>query len=270
MAAKRTYPTLPKSGDAFLMPLEDGRFGVCRVLRENTAEERKGHGCPQILVAASPWIGTAPPDLNDPILREIHHLNHHSWNDPNLLWVSDPPPESFQHIGTIKPTPGDKRRKCYGSGGWFFAGQLEMQWRWDHDREAVLREDREYEEQQAREYEEAEKRRREHLDKLTLASLRKKRRFTDWKDFVPARAATACRALFRETVDAIINLGAKPKKRDIRAILKQCVQRLNKLDAEYDHFIETTAVEDLCGEIDEIAHVSGLGEEYVADRWRDW
>jgi hypothetical protein len=262
---------LPKPGDAFLMPLGDGRFGVCRVLRENTAEERKGHGCPQVLVAGSPWIGTAAPDLGNPQLRQIQKLTHHSWNDPNLLWVSDPPPGSFRRLGVIAPTRSERVRKCYSSGGWFFAGQLLMQWRWDHDREAVLREDREYEEKMAREYAKAEKRRQEQLGALSLEALKKKRRFTDWKGFVPGKALTASRAIFRETVEAILALGARPKKPAVLKVLKECVRRLNELDAEHDHFIETTVAEDLCGEIDEIAHVSGLrDEEYVADRWRDW
>ena len=97
-------PSLPPAGAAFMMPLQDGRFTVCRVLRENTEEERQGHGCPQILVAASPWIGAAAPDLSQPELRGIHHLNHHSWDDPNLLWVSEPPPESFRRLGVIEPS----------------------------------------------------------------------------------------------------------------------------------------------------------------------
>jgi hypothetical protein len=268
--AKPARPQLPKAGEAFLMPLEDGRYGLCRVLRESTEKEAREYGAPYVLVAASPWIGTGPPDLADPVLREIQHLTHHSWNNPNLNVVTQPPPEAFRKVGVIEPTAAEKVMQCSWSGGWFFAGQLYAQWRWDHDRQAVLREDQEFARRQAREHEEAERRRRERLGGLSLESLRKKRRFTDWKGFVPAKAVTACRAAFREAVERIIALGARPRKRAVLAILKECVERINALDEQYDHFIETTAVEDLCGEVEEIAHAGGVREENVADRWRDW
>ena len=46
---KTTHRSLPCVGDVFLMPLADGRFGVCRVLRA------KGQGSKRsFLVAASP------------------------------------------------------------------------------------------------------------------------------------------------------------------------------------------------------------------------
>jgi hypothetical protein len=273
MGQKRTKPAqvlLPQPGDAFLMPLDDGRFGVCRMLWESTEQQATEYGAPHVLVAASSWIGTQMPDLDDPLLREIQQLTHHSWNNPNMNRVTQPPPESFQKIGVIEPTPAEKVMRCIWSGGWSLAGQLLMQWRWDHDREAVLREDQEKAVKQAREYEEAEKRRREQLGKLTLPALRKRKRFGDWKDFAPARAVTVCRAIFLETIDALIALGVKPKKQAILTVLKNCVEKLNKLNEEHEHFIETTAVEDLCGEIDEIASAAGLREENVADRWRDW
>jgi hypothetical protein len=278
MAKKQTKSakvTLPEPGAVFLMPLEDGRYGVCRVLRENTEKERQGHGCPCILVAASPWIGPEAPDLSDPHLREIQKLTHHAWkNAPNVCWVSEPPPESFQRLGTIEPSATDKRCHCGVFGGWYFAFHVLMEWRWAHDLEAVLREDAAHAEKQAREYEEAERRRREARGALTLDGLRKKRRFADWKGYAPDKAITACRAIFRDTIDAVLALGNKPKGRNRRAIfpiLQACIERLNKLDEQCDHFIETTIREDLCEEFDEVVHACGLRNlEDLADEWRAW
>jgi hypothetical protein len=275
MAGKRAKPagvSLPLPGDVFLMPLADGRFGICRVLRENTPAERKGHGCPRVLVAAPAWIGTAAPDLGDPALRDIQKLTHHSWKgDPNLCWVSEPPPEIFRHIGTIAPDDGDRRLLCAASGGWgYFTCQVLAEWRWYHDREAVLREDVARAAEQARAYEEAERRRREARGKLTLDGLAKKRRFMDWRGNAPAKATAACRAIFRETVAALAALGPKPGKRAATAVLRQCVERLNALDEEHGHFVETTIAEDLIAEIEEIAAASDLGGEDLADRWRAW
>lgn len=49
--------TLPKPGEAFLMPLANGRFGVSRVLRGSTESEHASHGEDCILVAGSPLDG---------------------------------------------------------------------------------------------------------------------------------------------------------------------------------------------------------------------
>src|SRR5262249_17341571 len=107
----RAKPSLPNPGDAFLMPLEDGRYGVCRVLRRPTSEEAKFHGAGCVLVAASPWIGDAAPDLNDPRLRQIHVLTHHNWGKtPDVNWVSYPVPKSFRLLGTIAPSAAERRR----------------------------------------------------------------------------------------------------------------------------------------------------------------
>jgi hypothetical protein len=275
MAKKRTKSAkvpLPQPGAVFLMPLGDGLFGVCRVLRANTEKERQGHGCPCILVAGSPWTGPEAPDLSDPQLRKVQKLTHHAWkNDLNLCWVSEPPPDSFQRLGTIKPSAADKRRQCSAFGGWAFAYQVLMEWRWQHERDAVLREDAAYAERQAREFEEAERRRREALGALTLEGLRKKRRFLQWKGYAPDKAITACRTIFRETIDALLALGKNPEEPRLLAILQACIERLNKLDEEYAHFIETTIREDLCEEFDEVVHACGLGNhEDLADRWREW
>src|SRR5207245_4636950 len=105
MARKKTKFTLPNVGDAFLMPLSDGRYGVCRVLRQYRPGERKRQGDIHVLVAASSWIGTEAPDMSDPQLREILVLSHHSYdNQINVNWVSDPVPESFVPLGAIVPT----------------------------------------------------------------------------------------------------------------------------------------------------------------------
>src|SRR5688572_23128878 len=251
MVKKRSRPpqaTLPNPGEVFLMPLEDGRFGVCRVLRENTEAERNAHGCRCILVASSSWIGSEAPSLDDPQVRTIQKLTHHSWKKQlNICWVSDPPPVSFQRIGVIEPTRADKHLQCMSSGGWSFAYQVLMEWRWEHDREAVLREDTECAEQRARTLQSTQ---RPTWNALTLEQLKTKRRFSKWKGHAPDKAISACRAIFRETTDALVALGTRPDQAAILVVLQQCIERLNKLDVEHEHFIETTIREDLCDDFD--------------------
>jgi hypothetical protein len=104
--AKAVYSKIPlqKPGDAFLMTLEDGRFGVCRVIRwPNSEEEKRGFGI-HVLAASSPWIGKQATDSNDPRLREILVLNLHAHkNGRTVLWVSDQVPDFFRYLGVIEP-----------------------------------------------------------------------------------------------------------------------------------------------------------------------
>jgi len=88
--------TRVKAGDAFLMPLPDGRFGFCHVIYL----PGKGDGPllrGQIMVETSAWTGTEPPDLNDPRLREVHVNTHHN-SGPNVwrVMVRGPAPESLR------------------------------------------------------------------------------------------------------------------------------------------------------------------------------
>lgn len=101
--------------------------------------------------------------------------------------------------------------------------------------------------------------------------LRKKKRFADWKGYAPDKVITPCRVIFRDTIDALLALGDDPGEAAVLPILRACIESLNKLDEEYNHFIETTIREELCEEFEEVVHACGLGRhENLADRWREW
>jgi hypothetical protein len=272
--AKRASPkaVLPSRGDAFLMPLPDGRYGVCRVIRRSTPQEEKILGEGYVLVAASSWIGKTTPDVAEPRLREILLLNHHAWkNKPEVNWVSDPIPDSYRRFGAVEPSLNEERMECFSLSGWeSFPLQVHRQWQWDNERDAVIREDDRQKESEAREREESGKRHQEYLGTLTLEGLKKKRRFSEWKGYVPVKLGAACRKVFKETIDGIIELGPHPKKRAVLTILRRCIETLNELDEQHK-FISTIEREDLCEEFDEIVHACGFrGEEELADRWREW
>ncbi|MDR3635089.1 MAG: hypothetical protein P4L84_14890 [Isosphaeraceae bacterium] len=275
MAKARQKPgkaqtSLPKPGDAFLMPLADGRFGFCHV----TGLPTRGIGLAVrggIVVETSSWVGEEAPDLNDPRLREVLVQTHHGWG-PNTwrVMVRGPAPDSFQRLGTIEPRAAGPVLAV-----WTFweslAREVLTQWRWDHDREALLVEEKAAAERAKAEQAEAAKRQQDALDQLTLESLRKKRRFSMWKGDRPDKAIAACRKAFGEAVDALIALGPNPKKRAVATVIRRCVEQLNSLDEQYDGFIETGEREELCREIDELVYAAGLrGSSGMADRWREW
>ena len=251
------------------MPLEDGRFGACRVIQKDPMIL----GIERILVAATPWIGSSKPELSEPLLKKILLLNHHNWsNKPAILWISDTAPSDFKLIGSLKPSAAEEQIPCSSFHNWdFFPFSVLMQWRWDNDREAVMKEDEERQQKETNLREVEANKRREYLSKITLKELQNKKRFKNWEGYVTEIVLEAARNIFRGTIDAVIDLGPDASDESILDKLKWCIISLNNLDADHDGFIETEEREDLCAEFEEIVHASGLGHyKDLVDEWREW
>jgi hypothetical protein len=271
--ARTKKPPLPKAGDAFAVPLEDGRYGVCRVLIDTTSPEAKGLGRGRsILVAGSAWIGDAVPTAADPALRPILRKTHHSWaGDPEVQWVDDAPPADFVLIGTIPPTADEAAMTCDVFGGWAsFAIQPLAQWRWDHDQEAVIAADAERKARDAERGHEAQRERQNYLSRVTLADLRGHRFFPGWKDYPSRKLVAASRKIMADTVERLIALELTASEDARMGILRECIEAFNRLDAETT-FIETVEREDICEEFEAVVHACGLGHHQdLADEWREW
>ena len=127
MAKRRLKKPVPAAGKTFAVPLEGGRFAVCRVLAVNERGD-------MVLVANADWIGRRVPDARDPALRSILRLTHHNWGgQPSAAWVIGAPPEDFIPIGNLPPSTGEDAVPQPGTGGWpFFRIQPHEQWLWDH------------------------------------------------------------------------------------------------------------------------------------------
>jgi hypothetical protein len=272
MASKKK-PALPPAGTAFTFQLGDGRFSVCRVLLDPISERsRQWWNGDTILVACSSWIGDEVPHADDPALRPILHLNHHSWeNQPNVVWISDEPPQDLIPIGTIEPTAEEQAIPCMSFGGWdALTVQPLAQWRWDHDRDSVLAEDL-IEAKKGREaWEKAQREREQYLKQITLEELRGRRFFPTWKDFPPPKAVRASRKLMTNTVEELLKLGPHASKQERMAVLQQCIESFNELHAKM-RFIATVEREDICEEFEALVHACGLGDHQdLAERWREW
>ncbi len=273
MGRRRKKLPLPVEGAAFAVPLEDGRFSVCRVIRVTTSDEAKEHGEESVLVACSAWIGDAVPDAQDPALRPILRLTHHSWdNRPEVLWVSDPPPDNFIPIGTIESNPEEKTMECLTFGGWGSAQiQPLAQWRWDNERDSVLADDRSKGDEESQRRQREQQERENYLATITLETLRDHQFFTRWDEYPPNKAIRASRRIMSDTVQQLLDLGPAAPESERMAILQGCIEKFNSLDAEMDHFIETVEREDICEEFEAIVHACGLGaHDDLADEWRDW
>lgn len=150
----------------------------------------------------------------------------------------------------------------------------EGEWRWRHDREALkLEVARRVAAQQ--EEREAERRRYEtRLKHLTWTTLLEEVMFEGWTPsppFPPPDFIDAVRRAFHSAIIELQGLGAKPRKKDTRRILRTLVGQINALDERHGQVVETEEREDLCAAIEELAFVARhrrLAEE--ASLWRSW
>jgi hypothetical protein len=256
---------LPGPGATYLIPLTDGRFGLCRVIRR---DENKFGYKEVVLAELSSWIGTKAPDLTDPGLRHALKLTHHKWRgQAERVWTDDPPPPSFKYLGCIEPTAKERRVSCKSHGSWAaFPYQRLMQWRWENERAQVLAEDEERQRQEeAQRTTQAEKRKTP-----TLGRLRRNTPFKEWQGHVPTETIRASRKIIRDSIDAIRALGTKPSRKGVLRVIRTGVERFNDLDAATP-FISTIEREDIAESFNDMAEACGLKDiDDVTEDWRDW
>lgn len=259
---------LPNAGDAFAVPLEDGRYSVCRVLADRITRPKLSIDA--VLVASSAWIGSEIPSVDNPELRPILKLTHHSWDKEKIAWISDPVPDTFIPIGTIAPSDKEAFLNCPSHSDWFSKIQQPlMQWQWDHDPEAVKAADAARKQAQADQAAQQKRQRQEQLKQAKLQDLAKHKFFADWT-YPPRKAITASRKIMVDTVQTLIALGKSASESDRLNVLQSCIESFNALDEKLE-FIETVEREDICHEFEAIVHACGLGShENLADEWRDW
>lgn len=234
---------LPLRGEAFLVPLPDGCYGVCRVIRESSPEETREFGIGCVLVAATPWIGVNTPELAEPLLRQILFLKHHKWeNTPAVQWVQYPLPPDFSRIGIIQPSRQEETLVCRSFGGWYIARQVYDQWRWDNDRGSVLQEEE-------AERLEKETRRPEGNEtkqpRRSLTSIRSTQILPHWEGTVPGAVLDMTRKIINLTLDKLIEMPPDAPAQEKISLMYRCADGLNRLHEEYNWFDETSQREDL-------------------------
>jgi hypothetical protein len=223
------------------------------------------------LIAASPWLGNELPPLDLPVLRETLVLNHHKWkNQPEMFWVHDIMPPGFMIVGQFPLSSDDLMAYSHTFGGWHIVPlQALLQWRWDHDREALLRDEAL---QAAQDAETQRQRAAAHAELMrtqTLDSLVDRTWLASWEDADSDLPLHKCRSLLAKLVN---ELRAAPKltMAVAKRHLKQSVKDFNRLDAE-QHFIFTIEREDLCQAYEQIlcAAKFPLLVNQI-DNWREW
>lgn len=150
----------------------------------------------------------------------------------------------------------------------------EGEWRWANDRDAFVIEVEKKNAKNEAERTAREERYRTRLSKLTWEQLDSETPFKRWTPsppYPPEEFTNAARATIRGACAALRDLGPKPRRADVRAVLKKTVIWFNEADEKAGGVIETEEREDICAVLEEMAHVARqkvLVDEI--DEWRDW
>jgi hypothetical protein len=133
------------------------------------------------------------------------------------------------------------------------------QWRWDHDREGLLR-------GKYNKVMESTFAKRKRYEK-TLAELRQSPIFENWDEFVPARVTDAARKIAVEAIEGLIELGAKPTKKRATPILRKFIESFNGMCTDIDT-VSREEILDLFDQMVDAAKLKGCDE--LAEQWRDF
>jgi len=150
----------------------------------------------------------------------------------------------------------------------------EGEWRWSQDRERFIVEGELDKAKKEAERAATEERYRTRLSGLTWEQLLSETPFERWSPsppFPPEDFTQAARNVIRDACLSLQALGPKPRKAEVRAILKKTVRWFNEADQKAGWVIETEEREDIYAVLEEMAHVArqkALVDEI--DEWREW
>jgi hypothetical protein len=259
-------------GDTFAVPLADGRYGACRVLRVHGP----GPGAPDrqdVLLAALAWVGTEPPPLTEPRLRLLLRTTCHGQDGrPRVSWFSQAEvPDSARFLGVLAPAPGETALRVWRYDSWKqFTAEVLLQWRWDEEHGIPLAEDeadlRRRERAASRAY--AARRRGEVVARLTAADL-----LAGEGDLFAGceeedEGVEAARSIIRDTVAALLALGPEDEVARLDA-LHGFIKRFNEDEVAQEALFRPG----ICNVFADLVWLAGL-EDYGAalsdPPWRDF
>ncbi len=193
----------------------------------------------------------------------------------SIEWQNDL--TDFRYVGSVDLSQADiaLMSECRAGGPWSGASDhAEGEWRWRNDRAAYVDEIERYRRARDERIAAEHERYRTRLRSLTWEKLLAEQAFSRWDahpPFPPPEFTAAARDRIRSAVLELQALGQKPKKSDVRAVLKACVEWFNARDTEFGEVIETEEREDIYKVLEELAFVArqrSLVEEI--ERWRNW
>ncbi len=264
-----------ESGSILALQVGGGREVLCRVVARHGAE-----AC----VVAMCWEGPAGTASSVTMLQRTARTplptSHHAWRRPlTAMWLSPGPLPAEVRVAGKAPldaalagavvhpqeyvAAADKaalESRVVPAGSWTtFLQDVRLQWRWDHDRDALLREEAAQKERQQAVLQAAlasAGERKERLRAGGVKGLRKRRFFAAWKGEVPRALQQAAERLMRE---ALADLDGATKAAAAKRLL-QLVKAFNALDGAHGRDFDAADAEDIMEAVGQVAEVFGLDE----------
>lgn len=262
-------------------PSDTDRYAAIKVIGKNSS---------LVAVAVLDGIWSSKPGTEDVsgagILREHRFLHNGSaacFGVQNFQWTPSQILSEFDLVCKLPLSKEERHEADQIIGfkvGCSFASLnhanlgAEGEWRWANDREKFEREYEAKQLSQDTERKAAEERYRTRLKTLTWEKFLNEPLLKNWSTSPPfpsAELTAQVRDKIIEASKALQELGEKPRKAEVRQILRETVLWLNEFDRQANGVIETDEREDLCLLLEEMAYLSkqkSLIDEI--DGWREW
>lgn len=279
---------LPPIGGIYAVPLPDGRWGACQVLDASnniSTKIKESINKKATIMVVGVALDIVSNDI--PILEQVKKSKE--LNRDFLNWARLPGPvvvlttdyflnkeagltflNSFPFLGVLD-IPSSRKKlivDAFYSVFEHFSYPIYAQWRWEHDKKAFLEEIEKEKLAKAKIIEE-NKLKQAQAKPRTIQVLLEKKRFSMWLGFIDNKIVNEVNSIFKKCIQQIIQL-EKPVKNKQKALIKECIISINKLN-EKEEFIYTSEAEDLFEELCEIVESIGIEDaEECIDQWRDW
>lgn len=262
-------------------PPTTGRFAAIKILGTNDD---------YIAYAVLDGIWSTPPTFAE--VRKTSILNEHRiahtgrptvYGVPRAFWKPLSDLDDFKFVGAQRLSRSERAffsadvgrpPVSHISTSYYANVAAEGEWRWSNDREdfaiEVGREKAKDEAARAAK----EERYRARLKHLTWDQLLSETPFERWSVSPPYPSeefTNAARELIHGACSALKKLGPKPRRGDVRVILKNAVIWFNEADERAGGVIETEEREDICAVLEEMAFVAR--QKVLVDEigeWREW
>lgn len=262
-----TKSKLPQPGEVFALRVAASSEIALRVL-----DVREGAAC----VVMTTWSAKGPL----PKTFTLQAFDHHNWDRPLLGgWVQTRAPAELRSLGLVPVRPAERARVLHPKlwlampkknaamskrvlpiASW--DGLLidaRAQWRWLHERAAVLAEDARAEAlSQSKLFAAAaaQQTQRERLVASGVEGLQKKRFFAAWSGSVPKAMQLAAERLLRSAVTPGRELSKPQWIRRLSAL----VEAFNALDGSHGHDFSTPDTEDIMEAVALVATACGIDD----------
>ncbi|WP_156457140.1 hypothetical protein [Bradyrhizobium sp. CCH5-F6] len=272
-----SFRTSPLSAFA---PPETGRYAAFKILGVN---ER------YVAIAVLEGIWSTPPSLsvaNEALILHEHrfaHTGRRATFGVNVDWWTPSELDIVSLLGRGRLSVEEEAIGAtiigFGIGCSYstlrYANHAaEGEWRWEHDRDALIAESEKSKAKAAAERAAKEERYRTRLKNLTWEKLLAETPFERWvrsPPFPPAEFTEAARETICNAYRELRELGTRPPKASVRSILRRCVEWFNEADKAAGGVIETEEREDICAILEEMAFVAK--QKSLVDEignWREW